>query len=170
MPLLFTTFQSTMETKEGKNQWHPRLVKVGEPVTAYDLAMQIAKRSSLTPGDSLNVIDNLMDVIQGYLLDSRSVCLDRLGTFTITCRSTGNGVDTEEEVSASQITDLKVRFTPTYTRNKFNGTTRSMFTGVTFEKINKAKSQTNPTTDPDNGNNNGDGGGNDNGGFINPAA
>jgi predicted histone-like DNA-binding protein len=141
MALLYSAYQSTLETKEGKKQWHPRLVKVGESMTSYELGVEISKRSSMTPGDALNVLDTMMDIIQQNLMNSRSVCLDRLGTFTVTCRSTGNGVDMETEVSSKQITDLKVRFTPSYNRNRYNGTTRAMFDGVTFEKINRSKVQ-----------------------------
>jgi predicted histone-like DNA-binding protein len=163
MALLYSACQSTFETKEGKKQWHPRLVKVGDTMTSYELGVEISKRSSMTPGDALNVLDTMMNIIQQNLMNSRSVCLDRLGTFTVTCRSTGNGVDTEEEVSSKQITDLKVRFTPSYSRNQYNGTTRMMFEGVTFEKINRAKVQ--KSQEPEE--NPGDGGDD---GFVDPNA
>lgn len=139
MALLYTAFQSVLENKEGKKLWHPRLIKLSDPMSTYELGTEVSKRGSMTAGDTLNVIETALDIIEQNLRNGRSVCLDRLGTFTITCRSTKNGVETEEEVSSDQITDLKVRFTPAYTRSKYNGTTRSMFNGVTFKKISKAK-------------------------------
>lgn len=166
MPLLYSAYQSTLETKDGEKLWHPRLKKVGEPMTAYELGVAISKRTALSAGDSLNCVAAMQDIFYETLLSSRSICLDRIGTFTVTCRSTKNGVKTEEEVSAKQITDLKVRFTPAYTRNVYNGTTRAMFEGVTFEKIGKTKKADGNNTNPDP--NPGGGGGGDE--FIDPSA
>lgn len=41
-----------------------------------------------------------------YLLESYTVRLEGLGTFTMKVRSTGKGVDTKEEVSIAQITSV----------------------------------------------------------------
>ena len=129
-------------------------------MTAREIGAEVAKRSSMAPGDVLNVIDTMMDIIHQNLLNSRSVCLDGLGTFTVTCRSAGNGVDTEDDVTSNQITELKVRFTPSYTRSKFEGTTRAMFAGVTFERIDNIKTRKKDSTP----------GGNDDDDFIDPEA
>lgn len=137
MPLLYTAIQSVLENKDGEKLWHPRILKVGDPMTVYELGVEVSKRSSMSAGDALNIIETAQDIIRQNLMNSRSVCLDRLGTFTVTCRSAKNGVKTEEEVSSKQISELKVRFTPSYTRSTYNGTTRAMFEGVTFEKVYK---------------------------------
>ena len=47
----------------------------------------IAEKSSLTPGDVHNVIRNLMTVMRSQLLNSRTVRLDGLGTFTMKART-----------------------------------------------------------------------------------
>lgn len=75
MTLLFKPYRSTLKSKDGKHKWYPRLVKIGKPVTTYEVAVAIAEKSSLTPGDVLNVIDNMINVIQDNLMNSRSVCL-----------------------------------------------------------------------------------------------
>lgn len=147
MPLLYTAYQSTLENKDGEKLWHPRILKAGDPMTVYELGVEVSKRSSMSAGDALNIIETAQDIIRQNLMNSRSVCLDRLGTFTVTCRSPKNGVKTEEEVSSNQITELKVRFTPSYTRNSYNGTTRAMFEGVTFEKVYKGKIQRQQNTE-----------------------
>lgn len=134
MPLIYKAQQSALESKDGKKKWHPRLVKIGDAVTASEMSEEIAKRSSLSSGDVLNVIDHLMDVMRTHLLNSRSVKLDKLGNFTAIIRSGGKGVDTEEEVNTDQISELKIRFTPAYTHNRINGTTRALFANVKFEK------------------------------------
>lgn len=75
--------------------------------------------------------------------------LDGLGTFRFTLSSSGNGVETEDEVSATQ-GKLRVRFLPASTRN-LDGTlaTRSLVTGarcVRFDKVEAA-----PSTEPGQG-------------------
>jgi len=141
MPLLYKAQQSALESKDGKKKWHPRLVKIGTAVTAYDMSEEIAKRSSLSPGDVINVIDHLMDIMRAHLMNSRSVKLDKLGCFTAIVCSTGQGVDSEEEVNVNQISDLKIRFTPAYKRSKVNGTTRALYSNVKFEKYDNRKSK-----------------------------
>lgn len=149
---------------EGETRkWYPRIIKTGRTVTSDDLARDLSEVSTLSIGDSRNVFDNLMGIMRRHLLNSRSVCLDGFGTFTITCRARKTGVDTKEEVSPKQITDLKIRFTPKYTRSAFEGTTRAMFSGVDFEMYGKRSKALGATDDEDTG---GSGGG----GQIDPDA
>ena len=103
MPLFYRARQSQLKTKEGKKQWHLTLVKVGKMVTSQQLAEVIAEKSSLTPGDVHNVIRNLMTAMRKELLNSRSVRLEGLGTFTMKACTQGHGVDQEEEVSPNQV-------------------------------------------------------------------
>ena len=97
MPLFYRARQSQLKTKEGKKQWHLTLVKVGKMVTSQQLAEVIAEKSSLTPGDVHNVIRNLMTAMRKELLNSRSVRLEGLGTFTMKACTQGHGVDQESE-------------------------------------------------------------------------
>ena len=123
----------------------------------------MAERATLSVGDTKNVFDNLSRISKRHLLNSRSVCIDGLGTFTVICQARKTGVDTKDEVSPKQITALKVRFTPSYTRNSFEGTTRAMFTGVDFAMYgSKSKSFTSGPND------NSGNGGNDDYDFIDP--
>lgn len=46
------------------------------------------------------------------LLNSRSVRLEGLGTFTMKACTQGHGVDQEEEVSPNQVAALRCLFTP----------------------------------------------------------
>jgi predicted histone-like DNA-binding protein len=94
------------------------------------LAKEVAEYSSLTSGDVKNTIDNLITVMTKHLQASESVTLDGLGSFRMVMRSGGNGVETEEEVSAAQAS-LTILFTPSYTRTpKGAVATRSMVTGA----------------------------------------
>ena len=98
MPLFYYARQSSLATKEGAKLWHLSLKKVGRAVDAQQLAEVIAEKSSLTPGDVHNVIRNLMTVMRSQLLNSRTVRLDGLGTFTMKARTRGKGVVKSEDV------------------------------------------------------------------------
>lgn len=134
MPLLYKAQQSALESKDGTKKWHPRLIKIGDAITADDMSVEISKRSSLSPGDVLNVIDHLMDIMRGHLLNSRSVKFDKLGSFTAIIKSGGQGFDNEKDVCIDEGCELKIRFTPAYKLNQINGTTRALYEGVKFEK------------------------------------
>ncbi len=148
MPLFYKSRQSTFESKDKKKKWFPRLVKVGKMVETEVLAQQIAFSSSLTPGDVQNVLANLTEVMRQHLMNSRSVRLAGLGSFTVIAKAGGNGVDTAEEVNPNQINTLRIQFTPSYTRNTIEGTTRAMFSGISFEKWPDAATG---SKDPDDG-------------------
>ena len=106
MPLFYYARQSSLATKEGAKLWHLSLKKVGRAVDAQQLAEVIAEKASLTPGYVHNVIRNLMTVMRSQLLNSRTVRLDGLGTFTMKARTRGKGVDKSEEVNHNQETAL----------------------------------------------------------------
>ena len=134
MPLFYYARQSSLATKEGAKLWHLSLKKVGRAVDAQQLAEVIAEKSSLTPGDVHNVIRNLMTVMRSQLLNSRTVRLDGLGTFTMKARTRGKGTVKAEDVNPNQVTALRCQFTPEYTRPAAIGTTRALLQGVEFEK------------------------------------
>ncbi len=134
MPLFYYARQSSIATKEGAKLWHLSLKKVGRAIDCQMLAESIAEKSSLTPGDVHNVIRNLMTTMRLHLLNSRTVRLDGLGTFTMKARTRGKGVETEKDVNPNQVTALRCQFTPEYTRPAAIGTTRALLQGVEFEK------------------------------------
>ena len=98
------------------------------------LAESIAEKSSLTPGDVQNVIRNLMSTMRMHLLNSRTVRLNGLGTYTMKARTRGKGTEKAEDVNPNQVTALRCQFTPEYTRPAAIGTTRALIQGVEFEK------------------------------------
>lgn len=137
--MYFKAHQSTLKSKDGIKKWFPRLVKAKTVVTTNKLAELIAEKSSLTTGDVKNVLDNLPKTMALFLMNSQSVNIEGLGSFTAVASAGGSGVNTEKEVNAKQINGLKIRFTPSYSRNAIEGTTRAMFAGVTFEKYDPKK-------------------------------
>ncbi len=138
MTVLYESFQSVLKTKEQKRLFHPRVVLVGN-VGTDQVAREIAAYSSLSSGDVKNVIDNLVTVMTQHLQASQSVTLDGLGSFRLTMRSSGRGVETADEVSASQAT-LQVCFKPAARKNPDGTTaTRSLVTGAKckrFDRVN----------------------------------
>ena len=116
MPLIYKPYQATLANKEGQKLYYPRLVKFGKMVNTQKMAELIAEKASLTAGDVHNVIRNLMSVMREQLLNSRTVRLEGLGTFTMIAKANGKGVELENKVSSSQITSLRCQFTPEYTR------------------------------------------------------
>ena len=148
MSVIYKAQKSSIATKGGKKLFYPRVVLAGN-VGTDRIAREIAELSALSTGDTKSVIDNLVTVMARHLQASESVTLDGLGTFRFTLSSSGNGVETEDEVSATQ-GQLRVRFLPASTRN-LDGTlaTRSLVTGarcVRFDKVEAA-----PSTEPGQG-------------------
>ena len=142
MPLFYKAVQSPIANKAGAKLWHLNLVKAGGTVATQQLAEVIAEKSSRTAGDVQNVVRNLMSVMREYLLNSRSVRLDGLGTFTMKACTRGKGVESADKVSPNQITALKCRFTPEYTRPAAIGTTRALTQGVQFLHADLLKNDT----------------------------
>ncbi|ADV42450.1 HU family DNA-binding protein [Bacteroides helcogenes] len=129
MPVIYKSFQSILANKAGQKLFYPRVILTGN-VGTTQVAREIAELSSLSTGDSKNVIDNLVTVLTRHLQSSESVTLDGLGTFRLVMKSTQNGVADETKVSATQAS-LHVRFLPASTRQA-NGSvsTRSLVSGV----------------------------------------
>ena len=87
MPLIYKPYQATLANKEGQKLYYPRLVKFGKMVNTQKMAELIAEKASLTAGDVHNVIRNLMSVMREQLLNSRTVRLEGLGTFTMIAKA-----------------------------------------------------------------------------------
>jgi len=169
MALIYKAFQSQVATKEGEKLYYPRLVKLGRTVDTQKIAEIIAEKSSLTPGDVHNVIRNLTNVMREQLLNSRTIKLEGLGSFTMMARANGKGVKHEKDVNSSQIIGLRCQFTPEYHRNA--GTiTRAMTQGVEFISLAEIARKLNLNIDDIDKGDDDDGGGNPDDEFIDPTA
>lgn len=96
--------------------WYPQAVTVGKPVTTDEVSDRLAHISTVSRADVYAVLKELGGVMSDYMANGRTVKLDGIGTFYYTVNSTKNGVETPEEVSASQINGVRVRFIPETTR------------------------------------------------------
>ena len=111
--------------KKLSKKWHPQAITVGAPVEMDELCNAIAQMSTVSRPDSKAAIEALGMVMGSFMNAGRSVHVDGLGTFYYTCVSNGQGVDSEKEVNANQITGTRVRFVPESTR-KGNVVTRGL--------------------------------------------
>lgn len=124
-------FKKQKQKINGK--WYPQAVTVGKPVTTDMVAKRLAEVSTVSPGDTYAVLKNLGPVLALFMEQGLTVKLDGVGTLYYTAVTNGQGVDTEEEVSANQITGVRVRFIPE-TRRSSSGkvTTRSLVSGDVY--------------------------------------
>ena len=129
MPVIYKPKRSTIANKSGNKLYHPAVVLTGN-VDTERIAEEIAELSSLSKGDTKNVIDNLVIVVRRHLQGSESVTLDGFGSFRYTMKTVKGGVEAAEDVSASQ-SQLMVRFVPASSRNPDGSmATRSLVTGA----------------------------------------
>lgn len=143
-------FKKQKQKINGK--WYPQAVTVGKPVTTDMVAKRLAEISTVSPGDTYAVLKNLGGVLALFMEQGLTVKLDGFGTLYYTAVTNGQGVDTEEEVSAKQITGVRVRFIPEARRSSSNKiTTRSLVSeDIYWEELPTQATPTTPET-PDEG-------------------
>lgn len=107
-------FKKVLKKMTGK--WYPQAVTAGKPVGTKEIADRLSQISTVSRSDVYAVLMDLAGVLADYMGQGRTVKVDGLGTFYYTCIATGNGVETADKVSASQITGVRVRFIPEATR------------------------------------------------------
>lgn len=119
--------------KKVNQKWYPQSVTVGKPVTTDEVADRLAQISTVSRADTYAVLKDLGGVLADYMAQGRTVKLDGVGTFYYTANSQGQGVNTADEVSAKQITGVRVRFLPETGRNSNNQVvTRSLVSNNIF--------------------------------------
>ena len=102
-------------------------------VASISVADKLAELSTVTRGDAYAILKNLGSVMASYMASGRTVKLEGVGTFYYSLTAAKQGVDTAEEVSANQITAVRVRFIPEVTRNPSSQvSTRSLMNNELF--------------------------------------
>ncbi len=110
--LPFSKRQSSIPTKDGKYLWYPVVVSQRPVTTTKSIAREIAARSSATEGDVIGILHELGLVIREHLSKGERVVLNGIGSFKLNATARGNGVESEDKVSAKQFNHLSVLFTP----------------------------------------------------------
>lgn len=103
-------FKKSKQKVNGK--WYPRSVTVGKPVTTVQVAKRISAQCTVTPADTNAVLTALGGTLGDFMAEGRTVKLNGIGTFYYTANTAGNGVETEDKVTASQINGVRIRFIP----------------------------------------------------------
>lgn len=111
-------------------KWYPQSITVGKPVNTDQVADRLAAISTVSRGDTYAVLKDLGGVLGDYMAQGRTVKLEGVGTFYYTADAAGQGVDTPEKVTASQITGVHVRFIPETTRGSSNKVTSRSLVGT----------------------------------------
>ncbi|MFA6701735.1 MAG: HU family DNA-binding protein [Dysgonamonadaceae bacterium] len=94
---------------QADRKWYASPVKTGT-INNYQLSKQIAGHSSLTRGDVVNVIENIIDEIPKYLMEGYSVNLENFGTMRLSFSS--QGVNSPDEFTKDHIKSVRLVFTP----------------------------------------------------------
>lgn len=109
--------------KLSDGKWHPIAVSLQSPATIDDVADELAARSTVSRADTYAVLVELGDVLGRLMASGRTVKLQGVGTFYLTCQTRGKGTDTPEELTPDMIA-AKVRFIPEYSRGQRNQVTK----------------------------------------------
>lgn len=112
--------------------WYPKSVTVGKPVTTDEVADRLAQISTVSRSDTYAVLKDLAGVLADYMSQGRTVKIEGLGTFYYTSNASGKGVAEEKDVTAAQITGVRVRFIP---EARKSGSARSMVRSLISNNI-----------------------------------
>ena len=108
-------YRARFQKKSGK--WHPQSVVVGKSISTKELAKALSDRSTVTISDCRAVLSEIGSIMGEFMAQGKSVKLEGLGNFRYVINSSKQGVETEEKVSAAQISAIRVRFVPENFRN-----------------------------------------------------
>lgn len=112
--------------------WYPKSVTIGKPVQTDEIADRLSQISTVSRADTFAVLKDLAGVLGDFMAQGRTVKLEGLGTFYYTANASGKGVEDEKDVTADQITGVRVRFIPEARRS---GSGRSMVRSLISNNI-----------------------------------
>lgn len=105
---------------EAPKKYYPSIQSSGR-VTARELAEMAAQRSTLSTMDMMAAIESFLTIIPEQLARGNIVELGDFGSYWL--RASCDGVETPDEVRASQITGVLPRFNP---GKKFKGVLKTI--------------------------------------------
>lgn len=95
-----------------KYKWFPRAAVLGRTAGIDELAKQISRMSTASPGDVHLVLRTLPTAMAFFMEAGRSVHIEGLGSFFFKLSCAGQGVDSPQEVNAGQVKAIRVQFIP----------------------------------------------------------
>ena len=109
---------------ETPKKFYPSIVASGK-ISQRDVAKHAAEMSTVSIGDTAAVVENFLTIIAQELAKGNIVQLGEFGSFWL--RTETEGAETADDVRASQVTNVLVRFTP---GKEF----QQVLDAITFEK------------------------------------
>jgi len=113
------------QDREAPRKFYPSIQASGRK-SLRQLSKRITQMCTVTGPDTMAVLESMLEIIPEELADGNIVELGDFGSFWL--RNSADGVDQEEEASASQVTNILPRFIP---GKEF----KKALKGVDFEKI-----------------------------------
>ena len=107
MALFYKKIQRPNPLNRAIVKWYPVLKSIGVLKTR-ELAKLMSDETTMNPKEAEMAIYEFVKILKRELKDGKTVSLDDFGTFMLTAKTTGE--ETEEAVSASNISGLNLRF------------------------------------------------------------
>ena len=105
----FKTIKRANPLNREETLYYPAPV-FGEQIGEDELTAEISYASSVNQSDVRAVLSNLVEILPRHLMHGNSVNLEKFGIFRLSFESTGS--ENEKDVSAQNITRLKILFRP----------------------------------------------------------
>lgn len=105
----FKTLKRANPLNREEELYYPAPV-FGEQIGEDELTEEISFASSVNQSDVRSVLSNLLEILPRHLMHGDSVNLEKFGIFRLSFESTGS--EKESDVSAQNITRLKILFRP----------------------------------------------------------
>lgn len=90
--------------------YHPQLLTLGQTIDLDQMAFLIKEKSSLSKGDILSVLANLVEEMRVALYNGYSVNIRDFGVFSLSARTQGSAL--EKECTAKSIKAVRINFRP----------------------------------------------------------
>ena len=112
----FKTLKRANPLNREEELYYPAPV-FGEQIGEDELTEEISYASSVNQSDVRSVLSNLLEILPRHLMHGDSVNLEKFGIFRLSFESVGS--EKESDVTAQNITRLKILFRPsTKLKNK----------------------------------------------------
>ena len=109
MAIFYKKMQRSNPLNRAMVKWYPVLKSIGVLKTK-ELAKLMSDETTMNPKEAEMAIYELVKIFKRELKDGKTISIDDFGTFMLTATTTGE--DTEEAVSANNISGLNLRFRP----------------------------------------------------------
>jgi predicted histone-like DNA-binding protein len=112
MPVQLKRVEKRNPQDRSQSKWYLVQENKGS-LNLNEIARELADRSSLSQGDVLNVLRNLVEVLPMYLKLGMTIRLEGFGSFHISVKS--EGTENPEELTVHNVKKARIVFVPSTT-------------------------------------------------------